>query len=151
MRSIRDPTELKAAGGMAERPEFAILFNAGCATASAPLRAFYGAGALDIDFRAMGERAAGVRLQRADLKWERVERKSGRTGQVHSLGGFTGEAEYEGELAEFLPWLRAARWVGWDGRRCGVRGKCGWRTHETPIADCACRPARYEPEPAMGR
>jgi CRISPR/Cas system endoribonuclease Cas6 (RAMP superfamily) len=31
---------------------------------------------------------------------------------VHSLGGFTGEAEYEGELAEFLPWLRAARWVG---------------------------------------
>jgi len=31
---------------------------------------------------------------------------------VHSLGGFTGEAEYEGDLAEFLPWLRAARWVG---------------------------------------
>jgi CRISPR/Cas system endoribonuclease Cas6 (RAMP superfamily) len=41
-----------------------------------------------------------------------VERKSGRTGQVHSLGGFTGEAEYEGALAEFVPWLRAARWVG---------------------------------------
>jgi hypothetical protein len=28
------------------------------------------------------------------------------------LGGFTGSAEYQGELAEFLPWLRAARWVG---------------------------------------
>jgi CRISPR/Cas system endoribonuclease Cas6 (RAMP superfamily) len=60
----------------------------------------------------MGQRAADVRLKRADLQWERVERKSGRTGQVHSLGGFTGAAEYEGELAEFLPWLRAARWVG---------------------------------------
>jgi hypothetical protein len=31
---------------------------------------------------------------------------------VHPLGGFTGSAEYEGDLAEFLPWLRAARWVG---------------------------------------
>ncbi len=105
------PTELKAAGGMAERPEFAILFGR-LRDRIGTLRAFYGAGPLEIDFRAMGERAAGVRLQRADLKWERVERKSGRTGQVHSLGGFTGEAEYEGELAEFLPWLRAARWVG---------------------------------------
>jgi hypothetical protein len=105
------PTELKAAGGIAEQPEFAILFRR-LRDRISTLRAFYGAGPLDIDFRAMGERAAGVRLQRAELKWERVERKSGRTGQVHSLGGFTGEAEYEGELAEFLPWLRAARWVG---------------------------------------
>jgi hypothetical protein len=105
------PTELKAAGGMADRPEFAILFGR-LRDRISTLRALYGAGPLDIDFRAMGGRAAGVRLQRADLKWERIERKSGRTGQVHSLGGFTGEAEYEGELAEFLPWLRAARWVG---------------------------------------
>jgi hypothetical protein len=95
------PTELKAAGGIAERPEFPVLFGR-LRDRISTLR----------DFRAMGERAAGVRLQRADLKWERVERKSGRTGQVHSLGGFTGEAEYEGHLAEFLPWLRAARWVG---------------------------------------
>ena len=28
------------------------------------------------------------------------------------MGGFNGFAEYEGQLAEFLPWLRAARWVG---------------------------------------
>jgi len=105
------PTELKAAGGMAERPEFAILFGR-LRDRISTLRAFYGAGPLDIDFRAMGQRAAGVRLKRADLQWERVERKSGRTGQVHSLGGFTGEAEYAGNLAEFLPWLRAARWVG---------------------------------------
>ena len=60
----------------------------------------------------MGERAAAIRLCRADLAWERTERRSARTGHVHPLGGFTGEAEYAGELAEFLPWLRAARWVG---------------------------------------
>jgi hypothetical protein len=67
---------------------------------------------LEIDFRAMGERADAVRLVRCDLAWENVERKSGRTGQVHPLGGFLGEVAYEGELAEFMPWLRAARWVG---------------------------------------
>jgi CRISPR-associated endoribonuclease Cas6 len=51
-------------------------------------------------------------LRQCDLRWEKVERKSGRTGQVHPLGGFTGVAEYQGDLTEFLPWLQAARWVG---------------------------------------
>jgi hypothetical protein len=76
------------------------------------LRALYGPGPLDIDFRALGERAAAVRLARADLRWERVVRRSGRTGQVHPLGGFMGEVEYQGDLAEFAAWLRAGRWVG---------------------------------------
>ena len=60
----------------------------------------------------MGERAAKIELRRSEVVWEQVKRKSGRTGQVHPIGGFTGEAEYVGDLAEFLPWLRAARWVG---------------------------------------
>jgi hypothetical protein len=105
------PTELKSAGTIAARPEFAILF-ARLRDRIGTLRTLYGAGPLEIDFRAMGERAAKVRMSRCDVQWEKVERKSGRTGLVHPLGGFTGSAEYEGELAEFLPWLRAARWVG---------------------------------------
>ena len=28
------------------------------------------------------------------------------------LGGFVGEAEYEGDLTEFVPYLRAAHWTG---------------------------------------
>jgi hypothetical protein len=40
------------------------------------------------------------------------ERRSARTGQSHSLGGFTGHAEYEGDLTEFVPWLEAAFWTG---------------------------------------
>jgi len=104
-------TELKSAGGLADRPEFPILFGR-LRDRLSTLRALYGPGPLAIDFRAMGERAAAIRLCRADLAWERTERRSARTGHVHPLGGFTGEAEYAGELAEFLPWLRAARWVG---------------------------------------
>jgi hypothetical protein len=105
------PTELKSGGGLAERPEFAVLFRR-LRDRISTLRSLYGNGPLEIDFRAMGERAATVRMKGCELAWEQVSRRSGRTGQVHSIGGFTGEAVYEGELAEFLPWLRAARWVG---------------------------------------
>ena len=108
---FRSPTELKGGGTIAQRPEFAILF-ARLRDRISTLRALYGAGPLEIDFRGMGERAANVRLSRCEVQWEKVERRSGRTGQIHPLGGFTGSAEYEGELAEFVPWLRAARWVG---------------------------------------
>jgi CRISPR-associated endoribonuclease Cas6 len=105
------PTELKSGGDLVERPEFPILF-ARLRDRISTLRALYGAGPLEIDFRGMGDRAAAIRMTNCDLKWEHIKRKSGRTGQVHSIGGFTGTVEYAGELAEFLPWLRAARWVG---------------------------------------
>jgi len=105
------PTELKSGGTVAPRPEFAILF-ARLRDRVSTLRALYGCGPLEVDFRGLGERAANVRMSGCELQWERVERKSGRTGKVHPLGGLTGSAEYQGELAEFLPWLLAARWVG---------------------------------------
>jgi len=105
------PTELKSGGTIAPRPEFAILF-ARLRDRISTLRALYGEGPLEIDFRGMGQRAAAVRMSRCDVQWEKVERKSGRTGQVHPLGGFTGSAEYQGDLGEFVPWLHAARWVG---------------------------------------
>ena len=108
---FRTPTELKSGGSVADRPQFPVLFGR-LRDRISTLRSLYGAGPLAIDFRTMGEHAARIRMRRCELTWEQVNRRSGRTGQVHSIGGFTGEAEYEGELAEFLPWLRAARWVG---------------------------------------
>jgi len=41
-----------------------------------------------------------------------VMRRSSRTGQTHTIGGFTGSAIYAGELTEFMPFLRAAWWTG---------------------------------------
>ncbi len=101
------PTELKGA----ERPEFGVLF-ARIRDRVSTLRALYGAGPLEIDFKAMGERAALVRIRRCEIEHMCVERVSGSTGQRHSLGGFTGIAEYEGDLGEFLPFLEIARWTG---------------------------------------
>ena len=105
------PTELKTEHEVADRPEFGILFGR-LRDRIGTLRALYGAGPLEIDFRAMGERAAAVRMTRCELQRNEVDRLSSRTGQRHSIGGFVGEAEYEGELGEFLPYLRLGKWVG---------------------------------------
>jgi hypothetical protein len=105
------PTELKHDGRIVSRPEFGVLF-ARVRDRIASLRALYGDGPLNIDFDGLGERANAVRLTRSDIRQVAVERRSSRTGQTHPLGGFVGEAEYAGDLADFLPWLRAAEWTG---------------------------------------
>lgn len=105
------PTELKSGQQLAERPEFGILFGR-LRDRISTLRTLYGAGPLDIDFREMGARAGAVRMVRCDLRREEVERRSSRSGHRHPLGGLVGEAEYEGVMGEFLPYLRLGRWVG---------------------------------------
>jgi len=105
------PTELKTGHRVADRPEFGILIGR-LRDRISTLRALYGTGPLEIDFRAMGERAAAVRMTRCELQRTEVDRLSSRTGQRHPLGGFVGEAEYEGELGEYLPYLRLGKWVG---------------------------------------
>jgi len=105
------PTELKLETKLTARPEFPALFNRARDRIST-LRALYQDGPLPIDFHDIGRRAAAVRLTRCELEWHDTQRHSSRTGQVHPIGGFTGEAEYEGNLAEFHPYLHAAQWTG---------------------------------------
>ncbi len=105
------PTELKAGQGLAERPEFGIL-AARIRDRLSTLRELYDHGPLEMDFRAFGERATRVRIVRCEIEQVDARRRSSRTGQVHSIGGFIGEADYEGELTEFVPYLRAAQWTG---------------------------------------
>jgi len=91
-----------------------------------PARALW-PGPLAIDFRAMGERAPPSACAARPAPGERTERRSGGApATCIPWAAFTGEAEYAGELAEFLPWLRAARWVG-VGRQtpCGGRATFG--------------------------
>jgi CRISPR-associated endoribonuclease Cas6 len=101
------PTELK--GG--ERPEFGILMSR-VRDRISTLRELYGDGPLAIDFKAFGERASRVSMTRCEIDSVAAERVSRSTGQRHSLGGFTGVAEYQGDIAEFLPYLEIARWIG---------------------------------------
>jgi len=105
------PTELKSGQQLAASPEFGILLGR-IRDRLSTLREMYGEGPLEIDFRGLGERAAKVRMTRCQLDQMEVTRRSSRTGRYHPIGGFVGEAEYEGELSEFVPYLRAAKWTG---------------------------------------
>jgi hypothetical protein len=111
------PTELKGA----ERPDFAALF-ARIRDRVSTLRALYGDGPLSIDFKAMGERAEQVRMTRCEL------RNVVGSGVRYPLSGLVGVAEYEGDLAEFLPYLEAAGYTG-VGRQT-VWGKGEIRSEE---------------------
>lgn len=115
------PTEIKPAG----QPEFGILF-ARIRDRVSTLRALYGPGPLEIGFRAMAERAAAIRMTRCELEHVDAERLSGSTGQRHSLGGFIGVAEYEGDLAEFVPYLEIARWTGVGRQTVWGKGEIAW-------------------------
>jgi hypothetical protein len=117
------PTELKGT----ERPEFGVLL-ARIRDRISTLRELYGEGPLAIDFKALGERASLVSMTRCELAQVAVERVSRGTGQRHSLGGVTGLAEYEGELAEFLPYLEIARWTGVGRQTVWGKGEIAYET-----------------------
>ncbi len=114
--NFQTPTKLKAAAGGGDGAEFSVLL-ARARDRVSTLRSLYGAGPLEIDFRGLAERARSVETARSDLRRVAVERRSSRTGQRHGIGGWVGFAEYQGDLAEFLPYLEAAQWTG-VGRHC---------------------------------
>jgi hypothetical protein len=105
------PTELKHDHKIAERPEFPILFGR-IRDRISTLRSLYGGGPVEMDYKASAARAALVKMTNCRMRRQETGRRSSRTGQFHSIGGFVGAAEYEGDLTEFLPWLHAARYTG---------------------------------------
>ena len=68
------------------------------------------------DLEALTHAADRMRIVGGTVSWAEVDRRSSKTGQRHSLGGFTGsvdyQGDYQGKYGPFLPWLRAARWTG---------------------------------------
>jgi CRISPR/Cas system endoribonuclease Cas6 (RAMP superfamily) len=101
------PTELKNQ----KTPEFGPLFKR-IRDRISTLRSLYGPGPLEVDFKAMGQRAAAIRLTHCELSPVTAERLSHSTGQRHKLSGFIGFAEYEGDLTEFIPYLEIAAYIG---------------------------------------
>jgi hypothetical protein len=123
---FQTPTELKGSDGLMQSPEFGVLLSR-MRDRISTLRALYGAGPLAIDFRAFGERANRVRMLKYQVNTVDRERKSSRTGQTHSIGGFTGDATYEGDLAEFAPFLDAAVYTGVGRQTVWGKGEIKWQ------------------------
>jgi hypothetical protein len=107
------PTELKTGGEVLREPQFGALIRRARDRVAALIRLYQPCGVSEsIDFTGMGERADLIRLVSSDSERHDLQRRSARTGQRHGLGGFTGEAEFEGDLTEFQPWLEALWWTG---------------------------------------
>ncbi|UOF90620.1 CRISPR system precrRNA processing endoribonuclease RAMP protein Cas6 [Fodinisporobacter ferrooxydans] len=49
-----------------------------------------------------------IQLVRKEVKWVDYDRYSARQDSKMKMGGIVGWAQYEGEVGEFLPWLRVA-------------------------------------------
>lgn len=128
--SFVTPTELKGVDGLVERPDFGVLL-ARIRDRVSTLRALYGDGAVEMDYRAFGERARLVKMTKCHVKPVHRERTSSRTGQTHSIGGFTGDAEYQGELAEFTPFLDAAVYAGVGRQTVWGKGEIAWQPLES--------------------
>jgi hypothetical protein len=134
---------LKSGQQLAEKPEFGVVAGR-LRDRVSTLRELYGDGPLEIDFRGFGERAARVKMTRCELARVEVARRSSRTGLVHPIGGFVGEAEYTGDLGEFVPYLQAGKWVG-------VGRQTVWGKGEIEVAAWSPLGEPCEREPEVSR
>lgn len=100
------PVDLRDAGRSVRAPHFGPLLRRLRDRLSA-LAAFFGGGPLMLDFKGLGHLADEVRLVQARTRDVSVRRTSARTQQTHDVGGFLGEARYEGPaLGVLMPLVR---------------------------------------------
>jgi len=102
--AFETPLRLRYQGEIVRVPEFHIILRNLLRRLSL-LTYFHLGYQLDVDFSRLIERAQEVRLVRDDTSWCTLQRYSRRQNQSVSLSGFTGRAEYLGELGQFLPVL----------------------------------------------
>jgi hypothetical protein len=105
------PTELKAGDQVLLKPEFLPLIKSASERIWILGRLYQG-WAAESPFHDLWKEAREVQL--LNWSWQRSEglRRSARSGAQHSIGGFTGWAEYAGPLTRFVPLLEIARWTG---------------------------------------
>jgi CRISPR/Cas system endoribonuclease Cas6 (RAMP superfamily) len=101
---FRTPTYLRSDGEVKRQPDFHHLFKRLRDRVNA-LSTFFGPGPMEADFTGLGQRAEAVRTVSCNVHWVDRFRTSSKTSQRHELSGFVGEAEYQGDMEEFLPWL----------------------------------------------
>lgn len=61
---------------------------------------------MEIDFKGLIERASRIRAKERNTKWYDWERYSAKQDTKMKMGGFIGKVTFEGDLNEFLPFIR---------------------------------------------
>jgi len=122
--TFRTPTRLVDHGVLVRRPLFRPLLQRLFERLSALARAYCDT-PLELDFRGLLELARLVELTEDRTQWVELDSYSTRRNAHTPLGGFLGQATYQGDLRPFLPWLVWGQFthVGKDA----VKGS-GWYT-----------------------
>jgi CRISPR-associated endoribonuclease Cas6 len=60
---------------------------------------------MDIDFKGLIQKASGIKVKERKTKWHDWERYSARQDTRMKMGGFIGKVSFEGDLAEFMPFI----------------------------------------------
>ncbi len=106
------PTDLRGEEQAPGAPVLGLLIRRARDRMSA-LSTFFGSGPLDPEPRRTAELADDARIVTSEVDRSRIERRSRRTGERHTIGGWTGSVTYESpNLPALLPWLRLAEVMG---------------------------------------
>ena len=109
--SFLTPTRIVYEEHLTEKPEFHILIRS-LLRRIAHLSYFHcGGDSSQFDFKGMIDRAMKVILKEENLKWYDWERYSARQDTRMKLGGFVGDITFEGDLGEFIPYIKAGEVV----------------------------------------
>jgi hypothetical protein len=107
---FQTPTRIKHQEDYASRPEFHILIRAILRRVSS-LYYFHCGEQWETDYRGIIAQAQEIKMTRSNVRWVDWERYSARQDKRIELGGFVGEASYEGNLEPFLPLLLVGQLV----------------------------------------
>ena len=99
------PLRLVDKGKLNQEPDFSVLMRAVFRRLDS-LGQIHGQGKLVIDFRTYLEAATKIKASTGRIKWHDWERYSNPQDSFLKMGGITGEINYKGELAMFLPYLK---------------------------------------------
>lgn len=103
---FQSPTRIVHQGKPTQRLDFHILIRSLLRRIS--LLAYFHCGeTLPIDFQGLIKQASAIRTESLSLHWYRWGRYSRRQDQEIPMDGLLGDATYAGDLAPFLPYLRA--------------------------------------------
>jgi hypothetical protein len=105
------PTRIRIKGDIQTELTFGLLVR-NLLRRISMLAVVHGNGKMNVDYRALIEKAENMQTLSASLKWQDWERYSNRQKAKMNLGGFIGEIEFAGEeIMEFLPLLVAGEFL----------------------------------------
>jgi CRISPR/Cas system endoribonuclease Cas6 (RAMP superfamily) len=104
------PTRIKYRGGLTKEIDFQILMR-NLLRRILLLCELHCGGGVEIDYNRLLRKAETIKTVQNELRWHDWERWSSRQKTWMKLGGFVGRITFEGDLGEFIPFIRLGEYI----------------------------------------